>query len=53
MSETEKEDLYERIVAWASEATGGNAAFDEEYGLGTLNQLRHILGLPKLPGDYK
>lgn len=41
-----KEYLYNSIVRWASEATGNNAAFDEEWGFYSLNELRNILDLP-------
>lgn len=37
-----------RIVGCVSYATGGNAAFDPEYGLSTLNDIRVLLGLKKL-----
>ncbi len=45
---SDKEKLYEDIVDWASEATGGNAAFDPKYGVNVLNELRRLLGLPPL-----
>ncbi len=45
--------LYESIVSLCSDATGGNAAFDEEYGMDTLNELRSLLGLVPLRDGVK
>lgn len=43
-----EEATFRRLVAIVDGATGGNAAFDTDYGMGTLNEMRSALGLPKL-----
>lgn len=47
-SQIELEATFRRLVAIVSDASGGNAAFDTDYGMGTLNKMRHALGLPTL-----
>lgn len=42
------ESLFDRIISWASDCTGGNAAFSPEYGTHSMNELRRILGLREM-----
>lgn len=42
------EATFRRLVAVVSDASGGNAAFDTDYGMDTLNRMRRALGLPAL-----
>ena len=54
MTEQERERMFQKVVGIAYDATGGNCAFEPEYGMYYLNPIRVAMGLrPVVSDDLK